>query len=98
MAFTTDKRPVITIRDSGIPRRSYVNRVVEVARKNNLAHQIEVEGSGGSDGNDLQASPYPIDWCFVGAPIANVHTPDEKVHKADIAATVALYNALLKVL
>lgn len=90
------KGVVISLRDSGLPRRSYVNRVIEIAKKSKIPFQLEVEATGGSDGNVLQRSPYPIDWCFVGAPEANVHSPDEKVHKKDIEAMVNLYKLLMK--
>ncbi len=86
----------ISLRDSGIPRKSYVNRIVEIAKQSNIPFQLEVENAGGSDGNDLQKSNYPWDWCFVGAPEDNVHSPDEKVHKADIQSMVDLYKVLLK--
>jgi len=86
----------ISLRDSGIPRKSYVNRIVEIAKQSNIPFQLEVENAGGSDGNDLQKSNYPWDWCFVGAPENNVHSPDEKVHKADIQSMVDLYKVLLK--
>jgi putative aminopeptidase FrvX len=55
-----------------------------------------VEGMGSSDGRELQLSPYPFDWCFVGAPEQNPHTPDEKVHKDDIKSMIALYEVLMK--
>lgn len=87
---------VISLRDSGLPRRSYVNRIIEIAKKSKIPFQLEVEGSGGSDGNVLQRSAYPFDWCFVGAPEDFVHTPNEKVHKADIDSMVKLYQAILK--
>jgi putative aminopeptidase FrvX len=58
----------ISIRDSGLPRKSYVEKIIGIAKKSNIPFQLEVEGSGGSDGNSLQRSPYPFDWCFVGAP------------------------------
>ena len=86
----------ISLRDSGIPRKSYVNRIVEIAKQSNIPFQLEVENAGGSDGNDLQKSNYPWDWCFVGAAENNVHSPDEKVHKADIQSMVDLYKVLLK--
>jgi putative aminopeptidase FrvX len=87
---------VISLRDSGLPRRSYVNRIIEIAKKSKLSYQLEVEGTGGSDGNVLQRSAYPFDWCFVGAPEDFVHTPNEKVHKKDIQSMVNLYKALMK--
>lgn len=86
----------ISIRDSGLPRRSYVNRIIDIAQKSGVEYQLEVEGAGGSDGNVLQRTPYPIDWCFVGAPEDNVHTPDEKVAKRDIYAMVELYQVLMR--
>jgi putative aminopeptidase FrvX len=90
------KGVAISLRDSGLPRRSYVNKIISIAKKNKLNYQLEVEGSGGSDGNSLQRSPYPFDWCFVGAPEDHVHSPDEKVHKKDIESMVEMYKALMK--
>ncbi len=89
---------VISRRDSGLPRRSYVDRIIKLANESNIPFQIEVESSGGSDGNQLQKSPYPIDWCFIGAPEDYVHSPDEKVHKKDIKSMVKLYSYLMKYL
>ena len=86
----------ISLRDSGIPRKSYVNRIIEIAKQSNIPFQLEVENAGGSDGNDLQKSDYPWDWCFVGAPEDNVHSPDEKVHKSDIQSMLDLYKILMK--
>lgn len=87
---------VISLRDSLIPRRAYVERIRTIARAAGIAHQVEVEGSGGSDAKDLQRSDIPWDWCFVGAPEDNVHSPDEIVAKADIASMVTLYEVLLR--
>ena len=87
---------VISLRDSLIPRRAYVERIRAIARASGIAHQVEVEGIGGSDAKDLQRSDIPWDWCFVGAPEDNVHTPHEIVAKADIASMVALYEVLLR--
>ena len=86
----------ISLRDSGIPRKSYINKVVAIAKESGIPFQLEVEDAGGSDGNELQKSNYPWDWCFVGAPEDHVHSPNEKVHKADIKSMVALYSELMK--
>jgi putative aminopeptidase FrvX len=93
-----NKGVAISMRDSGIPRRSYLNRIIKIANESKIQYQIEVEGAGGSDGNALQRSPYPFDWCFIGAAEDNVHSPDEKVHKNDITAMVDLYQYLMKYL
>jgi putative aminopeptidase FrvX len=87
---------VISLRDSLIPRRSYVERIRAIARASGIPHQVEVEGIGGSDAKDLHRSDIPWDWCFVGAPEDNVHTPHEIVAKADIASMLALYQELLR--
>jgi putative aminopeptidase FrvX len=87
---------VISLRDSGIPRRTYINKIVKLAKESNINFQLEVESSGGSDGNEIQKSPYPIDWCFIGAPEQNVHSPKEKVHKNDIQAMVDIYKYLME--
>ena len=90
------KGVAISMRDSGIPRKSYVRKIIDIATKNMIQFQLEVEDAGGSDGNGLQKSSYPFDWCFVGAPEDNVHTPNERVHKGDVNEMVKLYKVLMK--
>lgn len=90
------KGPVISMRDSLIPRRSYLNKIIGIAHKHKLAYQLEVEGSGGSDAKELQMAEYPWDWCFIGAAEQFVHTPNEKVHKKDIEGMIELYKTLMK--
>lgn len=86
----------ISMRDSLVPRRSYINKIIAIAKKFKVKHQLEVEGSGGSDAKELQMAEYPWDWCFIGAPEDFVHSPDEKVHKQDIENMIALYSVLMK--
>lgn len=86
----------ISLRDSGIPRKSFVRKIVKIASESAVKFQLEVEDAGGSDGNALQKSSYPFDWCFVGAPEGHVHTPDEKVHKDDVNEMLKLYQLLMK--
>jgi len=90
------KGVVISIRDRNIPRRSYIDRIIKIAEKNRIDFQLEVEGMGSSDGRELQTSPYPFDWGFVGAPQQNPHTPLEKVHKRDIKCMIELYHRLMR--
>jgi putative aminopeptidase FrvX len=86
----------VSMRDSGLPRRSYLNKIIDLAKASGVPFQLEVESAGGSDGGVLQKSSLPIDWCFIGAAEDNVHTPDEKVFKSDIESMVALYKYLMK--
>jgi putative aminopeptidase FrvX len=90
------KGVAISLRDRNIPRRSYVNRIIDIARTRKVKFQLEVEGLGSSDGRELQTSPYPFDWCFVGAPQLNPHSPAEKVHKVDIQSMIDLYQWLMR--
>jgi len=90
------KGVAILMRDRNLPRRSYVDRIIAIAQKRKIDHQLEVEGMGSSDGREIQTSPYPIDWCFVGAPEKDAHSPHEKVHKYDIDTMIKLYTALMK--
>ena len=90
------KGVAISLRDSGIPRKKFFNKIIDLAKKNNISYQLEVESSGGSDGNEIQKSPFPIDWCFIGAAEQNVHSPKEKVHKDDIKSMVEIYEMLMK--
>lgn len=90
------KGVAISMRDSGIPRRSYIQKIKALAKESGIPHQLEVESAGGSDGNALQASPYPIDWCFIGAAEQNVHQPNETAHLDDIETMHQLYSYLMK--
>ncbi len=90
------KGVVISMRDSMLPRRKYLNRIIELAKASGVPFQLEVEGSGGSDGSMLQKSELLIDWCFIGAPEDNVHSPKETVYKHDITCMVELYQYLMK--
>lgn len=85
----------ISMRDKGLPRRSFLNRIIDLAKESGVDYQLEVESAGGSDGGVLQHSDLPMDWCFIGAPEDNVHTPDEKVFKHDIMCMVELYRYLM---
>lgn len=90
------KGVAISLRDRNVPRKVFVNKILSIANESGVDYQLEVEGSGSSDGGELQRSPYPFDWCFVGAPEQDPHTPDEKVHKKDITSMIEMYAVLMK--
>jgi putative aminopeptidase FrvX len=89
---------VISMRDSFIPRKKFVDRIIGMARESNIPFQLEVEAYGGSDGREIQMSPYPIDWCFIGLPEENPHSPNEKVSLSDLESMVKFYQYLLQYL
>ena len=90
------KGVVISLRDSGLPRRSFLNRIIDIAKQSGIEYQLEVESAGGSDGTTLQKSDLLIDWCFIGAAEDNVHTPNEIVAKYDIICMVEMYRFLMQ--
>lgn len=89
---------VISMRDSFIPRKKFVDKIIEMARESNIPFQLEVEAYGGSDGREIQMSPYPIDWCFIGLPEENPHSPVEKVALSDLESMLKFYQYLLQYL
>lgn len=90
------KGAAISMRDRNIPRKKFVEHLIRIAAKSKISFQLEVEGMGSSDGRELQTSPYPFDWCFVGAPEQSPHSPNEKVHKDDIKSMIALYRKFMQ--
>lgn len=86
----------ISLRDRNVPRKTFIDKIVDIARKKRIPHQLEVEGSGSSDGGELQRGNLPFDWCFIGPPSWQPHTPNEKVDKKDINSMIELYKILMK--
>ncbi len=89
---------VISHRDRSIPRQSFVNRIKKLAVQHHIPFQTEVEAHGSSDGREIQATPYPIDWCFIGAPVANIHSAGEIIYKKDLQAMIQFYELLFNAL
>ncbi|WP_209329623.1 aminopeptidase [Lunatimonas salinarum] len=86
---------VISLRDKHIPRRSFLNKMVLLADESEIPYQLEVEAYGSSDGREVHYSPYPVDWCFIGAPQENAHTPRERVIWTDFESMLQLYRFLM---
>lgn len=86
----------ISLRDRYIPRRKFLNKILQLAAESEIPFQVEVESSGGSDGREIQFSPFAIDWCFVGAPEDHVHSPDERVSLLDLESMIEMHNYLMK--
>jgi len=91
-----NKGVVISFRDKNIPRKSYVDLIQDLAIKNDVQYQIEVEAYGSSDAAEIQLSPYPIDWCFVGPAVERAHTNQERIHKNDLKSMETFYKILMQ--
>ncbi len=88
------KGVVVSFRDKNIPRRSFIDNIVKLTIQNEISFQIEVEAYGSSDAKEIQQSPYPIDWCFIGPPIENAHSDHEKISKQDLDSMLSIYSML----
>ncbi len=90
------KGVAISMRDRNIPRKKFLDKVIQLADESGIPYQLEVESGGSSDGREVHFSPYPIDWLFMGAPEDHVHSPSEKVHIEDLHAMIAMYQYLME--
>jgi len=86
----------ISLRDRNVPRKVFIDKVLNIVVKKNIPFQLEVEGSGSSDGGELQRGNLPFDWVFIGPPSHHPHSPNEKVDKRDIDSMISLYKVLMK--
>jgi putative aminopeptidase FrvX len=86
----------ISLRDKFIPRKTFLDKILRLAKESQIPFQLEVEGEGGSDGREIQFSPYAIDWCFIGPAEDNVHTPFEKISLKDLQSMIDMYRFLMR--
>ena len=80
----------VSLRDSSVPRQSYLNRVLALAEASGLPFQREIEAHGGSDGAGIDRSGVLMDWVFIGAPEKAPHTSRERVNVNDLQGMAAL--------
>lgn len=88
------KGPAVSLRDSRIPRKVFVDSILQKADRTGIPYQREVEYHGGSDGREIQNLPYPIDWIFIGPPSENQHSSLETVNRHDVDLFVELLAAV----
>ena len=87
---------VVSYRDQNIPRKQFPEKISKLCEKHKIKFQIEVEAHGSSDGREIQLSPYPIDWCFVGAAVSQIHSSSEMMHLSDLHAMNEIYKVLFR--
>ena len=80
----------VSLRDSSVPRQSYLSQVLALTEASGLPFQREIETHGGSDGAGIDRSGVLMDWVFIGAPEKGPHTSRERVHTGDLQNMAAL--------
>lgn len=85
---------IISRADSAIPRKIFFDKIVDIAQKSQAHFQIEIENIGSTDGKTIARTGYPFNWCYVGLPVNNIHSPVEQCHKIDIFSMFYLYASL----
>lgn len=86
---------VISLMDRYLPRRSFIQKIIDLASVRKIRFQMEVEDDGSSDGGEIQRSPYPVNWCFIGPAGYHIHTPKEQINLQDVHQMNDIYQLLL---
>lgn len=87
----------IKIKDSSvICSRIVINRMTELAKKNNIKHQYEVLTAGGTDTSSMQVACAGAYTGCISIPTRYIHTPVETVDMADLNACRDLLAAIIK--
>lgn len=87
----------IKVRDSSAISNGWlVDAMAELAEARGIQHQFEVLPLGGTDAGAMQRSRTGVASVTLSNPSRYVHTVTEMLHKADLAAAVALLCAFLE--
>ena len=89
------KGPAVSLRDAHIPRKVFLDRVLDGAARSGIPYQYEIQSDGSSDGGMLERAGFGIDWLFIGAPEVGYHSADEKLRRDDAENMLALYAFLV---
>ncbi len=85
------KGACIKVKDmASISDRRIVDKLVEIAEKYNILHQMEVLIFGGTDAAGYQATKSGIPSATISIPTRYIHTPSELVSISDVEATIQL--------
>jgi tetrahedral aminopeptidase len=81
---------------SHIPNYKLVNHFRDLAKENEIPHQIEILSRGGTDAGPMQRSRGGVPVITISMPTRYLHTVNEMVSIADIKSAVALLTTYLE--
>lgn len=97
MEVKLGKGAAIKLKDSSvICSQLMVNAMVDCAKKNKIAYQLEVLEAGGTDAHSMQLAGSGCHAGCISIPTRYIHSPVETVDLKDIDACTALLTALIE--
>lgn len=97
MAVSLGKGAAIKVKDSSIISHPRVKQLlVDRAKENNIAYQMEVLERGGTDAGAIHLTRAGVPTGAVSIPCRYLHTPSEMVDAGDVESCVRLLVATLK--
>lgn len=81
---------------SHIPNYKLVNHFRDIARENDIPHQVEMLSRGGTDAGPMQRSRGGMPVITISMPTRYLHTVNEMVSIADIKSAISLLTAYLE--
>ena len=88
--------PVIGIGVAETPPQHFIQKITHILDTEEV--QAEIRKGGRSDFTRLLSTPYLFDMCFVGIPVSNKHSSQERIHKQDILQMFRVYSLLMRFL
>jgi len=79
-----------------IADRKLVDRVLQVAERNNIKCQLRRTAFGGTDAGKIHLTKEGIPTIVISVPCRYIHSPASLASMSDIQNTIALVDALIK--
>ena len=90
------KGPSICIKDSVFSDKKMVDKLIQIAKKDNIPYQLEVLEKGGSDALGFYDLFGAIPFVFVGIPVEFMHTAWEFASMKDVKNGIELVSNFIE--
>ena len=83
---------------ASIANRALFRKALDVAKQENIPHQVKHSVSGGNDGGAIQRAREGVPVVVLSVPCRYIHSPSSVVKLSDVESQFALMKALVKAL
>ena len=83
---------------ASIANRALFRKALDVAKQENIPHQVKHSVSGGNDGGAIQRAREGVPVVVLSVPCRYIHSPSSVVKLSDVESQFALVKALVKAL